>query len=71
MCTDGPKDEDEEDELSVDEGVEFDALFNARVQSHQLLKTIATGGVTVMEIGVSRDVTRGCCQHRIMLCSCK
>ena len=45
--------------MSVDEGVEFASLYDARLQSHQLLRTIATGGVTVTEIGVSRDVTRG------------
>ena len=56
--------------MNVDEGVEFASLYDARLQSHELLRTIATGGVTVTEIVVSRDVARGCQCNVVNLVFC-
>ena len=52
MHTDGPKDEDEEEE---EKGVEFASLYHARLQSHELLKTISNSGVTVTEMTVGKE----------------
>lgn len=50
-CADGPMDEDEESQ--EEKGLEFASLYNARVQSQELLKTISNAGVTVTEMAVS------------------
>ncbi|KAI0216481.1 hypothetical protein LSAT2_031506 [Lamellibrachia satsuma] len=51
LLIDGPMDEDEESQ--EEKGLEFASLYNARVQSQELLKTISNAGVTVTEMASS------------------